>query len=375
MSWTTPRRAGRRVDARGVTLFVALDLLTFAILYWLLLPAFSAFLLAIEPTTALAIGWVLSAVRLTCIGAVVARSYRRRRGFEERREVLPTLAAAAVGAWTLQLLLGVAGALATGSTLWSWRLALDLVTWLVFPLLALLFVAPGEPERVPLRFRRSLADDRGATNLLIVPAVAGLVAAAVLVITVVGSATSDSRGSRTAADAAALAAADTWRDGVRAAFDASRWASDPDVFWAFAGTDLGSLTSGRMTEAARSLAAANDAELVSVDIDVLRAEVTVRTRNLDAVPGSGQRIESVSTAELRLLSGVCRSGRALGYLVGGSCRTVAPAPEPTPEPEPTPDGELDPDAPPPPPPPPPPPFAPPAGIGAFLAETRLVVTR
>ncbi|GIG39078.1 hypothetical protein [Cellulomonas phragmiteti] len=371
MSWTSPAPRGRRVDGRAVALFVVLDLVTFALLYWLLLPAFAAFLAAIEPTTALAIGWVLSAVRLTCVGVVVLRSYRDRRGLEERRDALPTILVAAGGAWLLQLLLGVLGAAVLGESIWSWQVLLDLATWVGFPLLALLFVSPGEAQVLPPRFRRSLAGDRGATNLLIVPAVAGLLAVALLVIGIAGSATSDSRESRTAADAAALAAADVWRDGVRGAFDAARWAGDPDDFWRFAGTDLGSLTSGAMIDSARAYAAANGAELVDVDVDAYRAQVTVRVRNHETVPQTSRRIESVATAELRLESGVCRSGRFLGFRVGSTCRTAAPAPTPTPSP--TPEPVEDPEAPPPPPPPPPPPFAPPSGIGAFLVDTRLVV--
>jgi hypothetical protein len=197
-------------------------------------------------------------------------------------------------------------------------------------------------------------------------------AATLLIIHVLGSATNDATESRTAADAAALAAADAWRDGVGSAFGSAAHAHDVGHFWAFAGTDLGSLASARMTDAARSYAQANGAELVSLDVDPVRAQVTARVRNLDTVPETGDRLEEVSTAELDFRSGVCRSGRTLGFLIAGSCRTNAPAPTPTPTPTPHPSATPTPS---PTPPPPPPPFHVPSGLGSFQVETALAVTR
>ena len=130
-----------------------------------------------------------------------------------------------------------------------------------------------------------------------------------------------------------------------------------------------------MTDAARSYARANGSELLSLDVDPLRAQVTVRVRNLDTVPETSRRLEQVATAELDFRSGVCRSGRILGYLLGGSCRTSAPAPTPTPTPTPDPSATPDPTPTPPPPPPPPPPFEAPSGLGSFRVETSLAVTR
>ena len=367
-------RAGSPVDLRAVALFVVLDLATYALLYWLVVPSFQTFLDAIEETTASAIGWVLSAVRLTLVSVVVIRSYRRRRGFDARGEVVATMVAAAGSAWVVQLTLGVATSLVAGYPAWHWRVLVDLVLWVGFALLALVFVSPGEPERLPLRYRAAVGD-RGATNLLLVPAVVAIVAGTLLVVTVLGSATNDEREARTAADAAALAAADQWRDGVRSAFDAARWSTDPVGFWRFAGTDLGALGSPAVVDAARGFALANDAELLEVSLDAATASVTVRVRTLDPVPRTGDRTEQRATAELVLRSGVCRSGSRLGYLVGSTCRTSAPPPAPVPTPSvvPTPDPSASPT--PTPTPPPPPPFSAPSGIGAFLVDTRLAVTR
>ena len=146
-----------RIDRRAVALFVALDLVTFAVLYWLVVPAFAPVLTAIEPTTAAATGWVLSAVRLVLVGVVAARSYRRRLGVAGRSELVPTMLAAAGIAWTVQLVLGVLGRALTGMPLWSFLVLLDLVVWVGFALVAVLFVAPGEAERLPLRYREAAA--------------------------------------------------------------------------------------------------------------------------------------------------------------------------------------------------------------------------
>lgn len=366
---------GHRVDVRAVVLFVVLDVLTYALLYWLVMPAFAEVLLAVDPTTSAAIGWVLSAVRLVLVGVVVARSYRRRYGFETRSELVPTAVVAGVTAWSTQLLLGVLASLIVGVAPGSWAMLRDLVVWVGFAVVATLFVQPGPAETMPLRFRQAAAgSDRGGVNVMLLPAVVAVVVGALLLIRMVGSAANDEREARTAADAAALAAVDRWRLDLRSAFEAATGSSDAADFWAFAGTDLGSLASGGMTSAADRYAQANDAELVAIDVDPANARVTVRVRHDDTVPETTTRKESVASAELVLRSGVCRSGSRLGFRVGGTCRTSAPPPPPvpTPTPEPTPlPGEPTPS---PTPPPPPPPFAPPSGIGAFRVDTRLTTS-
>ncbi|MBO3088552.1 hypothetical protein [Cellulomonas dongxiuzhuiae] len=365
---------GHRVDGRAVVLFVLLDLLTYALLYWLVMPAFAEVLLALDPTTSVAIGWVLSAVRLVLVGVVVARSYRRRHGFEARSELLPTAVVAGVTAWSAQLLLGVLASVIVGVAPGSWAMLRDLAVWVGFAVVATLFVQPGPAETMPLRFRQALGSDRGAVNVMLVPAVVAVVVGALLLIGMVGSAANDEREARTAADAAALAAVDRWRLDLRSAFDAATGSSDAADFWAFAGTDLGSLASGGMTSAADRYAQANDAELVSFDVDPANARVTVRVRHLDTVPETTTRKESVATAELVLRSGVCRSGSRLGFLVGGTCRTSAPPPPPVPSPTPEPTPSPGEPTPSPTPPPPPPPFAPPSGIGVFRVDTRLATS-
>ncbi|GEM_PF-492567 len=361
------------VEVRAVVTFVVLDLVTYALLYWLVLPAFEPVLEAFDAVTQAAVGHLVSAVRLTFLGAIVVRAVRSRHGLAARSEVVPTVVAGALLGFAVQLLLGVAATAVVGADPWSWLMLVNLVEWVVFALLGAMFVAPGAADRIPARYQGTGyqdAGDRGAVSLLLLPAAAALLAVTVLAVLVIGSAANDRRQSVTAADAAALAAAGSWADALELAFDARADADDVDTFWSFAGTDLSGVVPAGLTTSARSYARANDAELIALSIDVADASVTVRVRADDAVPGSGRQVESVATARLDLLGGVCRSGRTLGYLIDGACVTRAPAPEPAPEPDPD-APDPDPDAPP----EPEPPFEAPDGLGAFGVRAVLVATR
>lgn len=358
--------SGRTVDRRAVGLFVVLDLLTYALVYWLVVPAFGAVLAALEPVTALAVGHVLTAVRLTFLGAVAVRSSRARQGLRDRVDAVPTVLVAAATGWTVHLVLGVVASLLVGSSPWSWGIVLALAEWLAFAGLGAMFVAPGdrEAERVPLRYRRMAQRESGSVSLFLVPAIAALVAVTLAAVVVLGSATNDRREAGTAADAAALAAGEVWDDALGSRFAVVRAATDPDAFWDLAGRPLSAVTpEGDMRARAAAFAARNDAELVDFDVDYAAAEVTVRVRNHDIVPDAGRRMESMATSALRFRSGLCHDGATLGLLISGHCRTAAPVvPTPTPSPDP---------ATPPPPPPPPPPFELPHGLGVFGMDVVL----
>ena len=365
----------RNVDRRAVGLFVVLDLLTYALIYWLVVPAFGPVLAVLEPVTAVAVDHVLTAVRLTFLGAVAVRSSRARRGLRDRSDAVPTVLVAAAAGWTVHLVLGVVASLLVGSSPWSWGILLALVEWLAFACLGALFVAPGdrEAERVPLRYRRMAQRESGSVSLFLVPAIAALVAVTLTAVIILGSATNDRRESGTAADAAALAAGEVWDDALGARFGLVRAATDPGAFWDIAGRPLSAFTpEGDMRARAAAFAARNGAELVDFDVDYDAAEVTVRVRNLETVPDAGRQMESTATSALRFRSGLCRNGAVLGLLISGHCHLAAPVvptPTTTPTPTPTPTPSASPT--PPPPPPPPPPFELPPGLGVFGMDVVL----
>lgn len=340
----------RRLDGQAIAMFVLLDLATYALLYWLVLPAFEPVLATLDTVMVAAIGHVLTAVRLTFIGAIAVRSIRARRGFEQRGDVVPTVVVAALIGFSLQLVLGAAVMAYLGLSPFSWAILLSFVEWIAFALLGAMFVNPGEPDAtIPRRYRVAADGESGSISLFLVPAIAGILAAAVLVIVVLGSATNDRRESVTAADAAALAAGQAWRDGLEDTFDDAVDAADDGnaaAFWDLAGRPLSfGNPQAAMEAAARSYAARNNAELLDLDVDWPRGKVTAFVRSLDEVPESGTRIESRATSELVFVSGLCRSGSTLGFLLGGTCLGAAPEPEPTPEPTETLEPPADPSVP------------------------------
>ncbi len=329
------RGASPSVDVRAAGHFIALDLLTYVLVSWIVLPGLLPAVSGVSESALVAVGWLISAVRISLVGVVVARS------------VAGQLAAPAPG-------------LSGG---WSGLALVDLAIGVGFALVSLVFVAAGEPQRRPAALR-SAWNDTGAANLLIIPAVAGILGAAILVIVMVGSATTDRRQATTAADAAALAAVDVWRDNIQHDYLVAAAAHDENDFWDFAGRRLSSFAGPSLTAAAQALADDNDADVVAMSVDPSTGEVTVRVRSRTVVPHTSTLMASVSTARLEFLGGACRSGVRVGFWVSGVCRTSAP-PTPTPTPTPT-------SPPPPTPTPTPTPFHPPAGLSHFRLEVVLV---
>ncbi len=149
-----------RVHWPAVGLFVVLDVATYLLVYWAFMPAIAPLLNAVTPVVATAVGWVVSALRLTWIGLIAIRSLRRRRGLGDRTEAISTVVVAGVVAFALELSFAAGIGAIIGETVWSPRVLFDFAQWVGYPLLALLFVTPGPPERSVPRFGLAL-DRRG----------------------------------------------------------------------------------------------------------------------------------------------------------------------------------------------------------------------
>ncbi|WP_418278016.1 hypothetical protein ACNHYB_08110 [Isoptericola jiangsuensis] len=177
--------------------------------------------------------------------------------------------------------------------------------------------------------------------------IVGLLAAATLVIVVLGAVTGDRRESTTAADAAALAAAEVWDDELEETFTWHVGQSEHVAFWALAGTPVSAtIDAGAMEAKASEFAQRNGSDLASFSVDPGNLEVTVHVRNRSTVPESSTRVPAEATAQIELTGGLCFSGGQIGYRFGWGCRTqpeAAPTPPPetaTPTPSPSPsDGE------------------------------------
>ncbi|WP_158280961.1 pilus assembly protein TadG-related protein [Promicromonospora sp. AC04] len=155
-----------------------------------------------------------------------------------------------------------------------------------------------------------------------IPIVVGLLSAAVLVITMVGSATNDRREAGTAADAAALAAAQEWDEHLGVLHGLHLVPGGSSDFWGIVEEVL--LTAyvrDEMYEAAEAYAERNGAELVDLDLDTDSLRVTVEVRHEDEIPVAEIHSGAEATAQIRLDGGLCQDGGGLGWLIDGECVT------------------------------------------------------
>lgn len=170
-------------------------------------------------------------------------------------------------------------------------------------------------------------DERGSLHVMTIPAAVAFVTGAVLVVTMIGSATDDRRRSGTAADAAALAAAQEWDEHLGILGGLHLGAGDAAGFWGL--LDAPPLTGEarvRMEEAAQEYAERNGAELTALRLDGSRLQVTVEVRHTDEVPVAEVRSGASATARVRLTGGLCLGAGGLGWRVDGECVTEVPDP-------------------------------------------------
>lgn len=182
---------------------------------------------------------------------------------------------------------------------------------------------------LPRRHRGSDDDgERGSLHVLTIPTAVALVSVAVLVITMVGAATNDRRQSGTAADAAALAAAQEWDDHLHVLAALHGSAGDAAGFWGLLDSALatGELED-EMRAAAREYAEANGTELTGLDVDLDTLEVTATVRHDELVPNTDVRAEASATARIRLEGGLCVDSGSLGWLLEDGCVVEPPEDE------------------------------------------------
>lgn len=163
--------------------------------------------------------------------------------------------------------------------------------------------------------------ERGSMHVMTIPVAVGMLTVAVLVISMVGSATNDRREAGTAADAAALAATQEWDEHLGLLHGLHLGVSEPEEFWELAEEALlGPDLREEMYEVAEAYAENNGAELVGPPhIDPARLTVTVEVRHTDAVPGTDLRSTASATAGITLSGGLCVGDDGLGWLIDGLC--------------------------------------------------------
>lgn len=177
--------------------------------------------------------------------------------------------------------------------------------------------------------------DGGSTLVALPVLVTCLVALALAVLVPWGDAAASRTTSRTAADAAALAAAHAWDDGL-----GPLWAPVASGDRAAAAHLLAlpprSHALADVRAAAQQYADANGEDLDSLVVvarpgSAIGFRATTRSRH--AVTGTAERTEATSTAEVRLESGPCLTGGSFGLRTPTGCLTTLPEP-PAPAPAP-----------------------------------------
>lgn len=193
-------------------------------------------------------------------------------------------------------------------------------------------------------------EERGQALPALALIVAGLVAFTVFVIVPLGSANDRRAETRTAADAAALAAVDSAADSIRGIGTVL----PPGLGGLPGGADALLRALDRLEPegyaAAADYAGRNDADLTDFRMTIsLRGgrpviEAYAATRSDQPIESTDRFAHAEATARLDVLGGLCGVGNAWGLeLDDGTCRSVvdllAPLPTPTPTPTPTDPGD------------------------------------
>lgn len=177
-------------------------------------------------------------------------------------------------------------------------------------------------------------DDEGSTLVALPVLVVCLVSLALAVLVPWGDAAASRTTSRTAADAAALAAAHAWDDGLHPLW-APVASGDRTAATHLLALPPHSHALAGVRAAAQQYADANGEDLVSLTV-VARPSSAIgfraTTRSRHAVTGTAERTEATSTAEVRLESGLCLAGGNFGLRTATGCLTTLPEPPAPPAP-------------------------------------------
>ena len=133
-----------------------------------------------------------------------------------------------------------------------------------------------------------------------------------------GEGYNENRQPKTAADAAALAAAEAWGQQLEAEYTKALTSTSQSEFWGHFGRPL-ALTKGRADIKAAEYAKNNDATITSVNYDSHTATVKITVRGDDQIKDTGKKAEATATATVVFESGICNSDGNLGFSIKGAC--------------------------------------------------------
>lgn len=175
-------------------------------------------------------------------------------------------------------------------------------------------------DEVRRRLRRRAAEERGSMLPYVVAGVFIITLIGYMLIGYLGEGYDESRQAKTAADAAALAAAESWSKALEAEYTKALASTSPEEFWDHFDNPLNQ-TRGRAEIAAQEYAGNNDASVTSMSYDSRTATVEVTVRGNDEIRDTGQRAEASASATIVFEGGICNSKGRLGVSIGGGCAT------------------------------------------------------
>ncbi|WP_368501410.1 pilus assembly protein TadG-related protein [Actinomyces sp.] len=180
--------------------------------------------------------------------------------------------------------------------------------------------------------RRALneaADEQGSILPYTVAAAFVIVLVAVGLMTGLGSVILERRNASTAADAAALAAAEAWAESLESVYDSATGAGSAAELWDGFGSPIGPFAGHIARQEAVKYAALNEATVTSYRVNATAGTVTVSVRSNSPVTGTDEYMTASATAELVFEEGLClRTGR-IGLRINGACRLSPPSSGPS----------------------------------------------
>lgn len=166
--------------------------------------------------------------------------------------------------------------------------------------------------------RHIVAEERGTMLPYVVAGVLVIALIGYMLIGYLGEGYDKNRQVKTAADAAALAAADAWGRQLKIEYTKALTSKSQPEFWGHFGRTL-TQTKGLANTKAAEYAKNNDATITSVNYDSQTATVKVTVRGDDQIKDTGEKAEATAEAVVVFESGVCNSDGNLGFSIKGAC--------------------------------------------------------
>ena len=173
-------------------------------------------------------------------------------------------------------------------------------------------------KRLSHRLRLIVADDKGTTLPYVVAGIFVIALIGYMLIGYLGEGYDRDRQVKTAADAAALAAAQAWGQQLETEYTKALTSKSQPEFWSHFGRPLAQ-TKGMADVKAADYAKNNGATLTSVTYDSRTATVEVSVRGDGPIKDTGRNAEASAAATVIFEGGVCNSDGDLGFLIKGAC--------------------------------------------------------